>query len=260
MRTLALLSVAALATFGCTAPVDGEDDSTSANAREALSTAGSLVLADGSVLPVQEVRAASTGTSLTALPVGTTSELAVLLPLGPAAAQLVAQTGKAWSLSLGAQGYSLGTPSVTRIGLPAAKKGDKGNAFITVSFKPTELKYLKASGDIVKPTVAPAPGPATFGLTLGPTATSATASIDAWSIDSSGRGSFVVQIPAAEIAAWSKVATSGALTYQSASGAVVVTLSGVTAEKPVRRDDSLQSYTVKLYSEHAKLEVKKTDA
>ena len=43
------------------------------------------------------------------------------------------------------------------------------------------------------------------------------------------------------------------------NGSLVVALDKVTKSKPVR-DDSLQFYTVKCYTEHAKLEVNKTDA
>jgi len=44
---------------------------------------------------------------------------------------------------------------ITEIEIPALSATDKANIFIKLSFMPTELKYMKASGDIAKPSVGP---------------------------------------------------------------------------------------------------------
>jgi len=59
---------------------------------------------------------------------------------------------------------------ITKISIPKLSAADKANIFLTFSFKPTEIKYMKASGDIAKPTVGPNTKAATgnnFSIKLG---------------------------------------------------------------------------------------------
>lgn len=59
---------------------------------------------------------------------------------------------------------------ITKISLPKLSASDKGNYHITIGFKPTQLSYMKASGDVAKPAVGPNTKSATsnnFSLKLG---------------------------------------------------------------------------------------------
>lgn len=192
---------------------------------------------------------------------------------------------------------------ITKIGLPALSAADKGNAFITVAFKPTELKYLKASGDVAKPAVGPTTKSITtnnFRFTLPGFDVKRISKFDAieWSCtvkdDRHGEAQYpelaattmkqpdigftINALDGKQFEDWAKAwfmdgkreekdeitATLEYLGPNMKDVLATVNFSNVgllelTPPKQTR-DDSLQSYSVKLYQEHGVLNPAKTDA
>ncbi|MCE9577633.1 MAG: hypothetical protein K8W52_31070 [Deltaproteobacteria bacterium] len=192
---------------------------------------------------------------------------------------------------------------ITKISLPALSAADKANIFLTFSFKPTELKYMKASGDVAKAAVGPTTKSITgnnFSLKLGSFNCKRVNKIEAfeWSCtvkpDPHGEAQYpelacttmkqpdltftINALDGQQFEDWAKAwfmdgkreekdeltgsldllgpnmkDIMATLTFQN------VGLQELTPPKQVR-DDSLQFYTVKTYTEHTKLEMKKTDA
>lgn len=192
---------------------------------------------------------------------------------------------------------------ITKIGIPALNATDKGNAFITFGMKPTELKYLKASGDIAKPAVGPTTKSITtnnFSFKLGSFNTKRVNSFGGldWTCtvkpDQHGESQYpelaATTMKQPDISfkinaldgqqfedhakAWfmdgkreEKDELTGSLDFLGPNMKDIlatvtfqnVGLLELTPPKQVR-DDSLQFYECKYYCEHAKLEVKKSDA
>ncbi len=263
---LFIVGVACCGVVGCAAPMTEEGEALAASESPvSTATSGALTLGDGTSIAFQDVSTPSSTTPLTRLQSGSATPLVVRVPLGAGLDRLLPQSGTSWTIRLGGEVFSLGPSSVTSISFPAMTKDTpKTNIHITIGFKPTELKYLKASGDVAKPTVVPSgTGGAGFQLSLGGAKTSSsTSSIGAWTIDSTGRGSFTLQIAAADLAGWSAwpagEARAGTLTYQGEGVSLVLVVDKVTKDPP-KHTDSLQFYTIKTYTEHTKLVIAKSD-
>jgi hypothetical protein len=192
---------------------------------------------------------------------------------------------------------------ITKIGLPKLSASDKGNAFITVSFKPTSLTYLKASGDVAKAAVGPTTKSITtnnFRFTLPGFDVKRINAFEAieWSCvvkpDPHGEAQYpelaattmkqpdigftINALDGKQFEDWAKAwfmdgkreekdEITASIDFLGPNVKDVlatvnfqnVGLLELTPPKQVR-DDSLQMYSVKLYSEHAKLAPTKTDA
>lgn len=265
-RFAAFALLAITMSTGCAVSSVDEDIDTS-TAADALTASGpKLSFADGQEVPLAAVRSSDTHAALTALPVGDAGShpLELVVPPGRGPAILFARSGEDASLTLGSAAYGLGPVNMVEVSFPPLDAKTRPTSLITIAFKPTELKYLSAKGDVSKASSGPSPSPSvtTFSLALGSAKSTPSMAINALTLDPAKPGADLsLRVAASEAAAWTSWSAGerrdGTLTYAGPAGSVVIALQGVSVKTV--RDDSLQSYSVHLYSEHAKLQPTKTD-
>ncbi|MFO0659145.1 MAG: hypothetical protein U0165_04855 [Polyangiaceae bacterium] len=274
VRWVALLSWVTAA-VGCAGEnsdeLEGNDDTGSpAVSTQALTaTTGPRITLGGTItVPIAGIRSSQTQSDLTSLIEGSTAPLQLVVPPSAGLAQLVEYSGATTALSLGSKVYDVGAWSPNLVRFPEVRgqsdSASKTNAFITVAFKPTEIKYLKASGDIAKPAAAPSSSASVtaFHLALGSSQSTPAMSIAAATLDPAlSTLELTVKMNAEDLNTWGPWASTdrrnGTLTYVGPAGSITVELTGVTATPP-KPTDSPQLYECKYYCEHAKLEVKKS--
>lgn len=233
-------------------------------ALSALASAGPVVEVAGTQVAIVDMRAPSSATPLASLTPGAGTALLLDVAPGTALTPLLSPQAS-WGLFLGSAGYQALSPQVTSVAFPATltKKAppDKGNIFITVSFKPTELKYLKASGDAVAPPIKRAvTGVERFTLQLGAASAPGSADIEAFAFVPGKAGTkLFISMDEGEAAAWlawpAAEKRSGSLAYLGGAGATTLLLKGVTlvAKTKTTPPKSLPKVKCEMYVEELHL-------
>lgn len=253
----ALLLLVLSASTACATSTTEDDGEGTASDESALTAAGpKLTFASGVVVPVAAVRS-TTNVELTALPERSTAALQLVVAPGVALGRLASQDGAKAALTLGGGVYDLGPSDVTSIAFPsvAAKPGDKTNAFITVAFKPTEIKYMKASGDVAKPSIGPSSSASvtSFSLALGGATSASSMILDAFTLHPDTPGAVLgATMAEADAGAWATWADGerrdGTLRYAGPAGTVDLALRGVSLAKKKPAKDK-NAWHVELYVE-----------